>query len=443
MKLLPPLVLLFGFSATACGASSEEGTNQSAAGCEPSSTVACPCTDGTSGEQVCAADGASYSVCECASGAEPVNPEPVPVGTDPTGMDPTGMDPTGMDPTGMDPTGMDPTGMDPEALAYDQKYACNIDTGWAGDELCLAAPDPSEGFLLHYGPTDYDNPDDVASFVLQPGEEIDDERAMVTGNTTDILYKEYHIRLRPGTHHMIMWGDDTGAGGVAALAGRYMFGAQGALNGGHEDRPGDDVAPENEGVGYSLAAQTPVRFNMHYVNTTAEPMLREGWVNIHYADPEEVLELADPITFFGALGLAIPPQSQQTVGATCEAPAAPVRAIALSGHMHAAGQRFSAWHISGGNRNLVYETYNWSEPAAMLYDSVHENGTPDAATYTDGGHSGILNINPGDTIEYECEMNNTTDQTLRFGNQTYTAEMCLLFGSYAPSQGGPWGCMSF
>ena len=49
-------------------------------------------------------------------------------------------------------------------------------------------------------------------------------------------------------------------------------------------------------------------------------------------------------------------------------------------------------------------------------------------------------MNPGDNVRYECEMVNDTDATLTFGNETYTAEMCLLFGSYAPSQGGPWSC---
>jgi hypothetical protein len=45
-------------------------------------------------------------------------------------------------------------------------------------------------------------------------------------------------------------------------------------------------------------------------------------------------------------------------------------------------------------------------------------------------------LNPGDTLEWECDVNNTSDAPLRFANEAYTAEMCLLAGAYIYPTGG-------
>jgi hypothetical protein len=246
---------------------------------------------------------------------------------------------------------------------------------------------------------------------------------------------------------MILWANDAGAASIPGIGGgRYMMGAQGALGdgGGRTDRPpAEGLAPENEGIGYRMGAQVGIQFNMHYVNTRDVPILKEGWVNFHYANPADVTEIADPIAFWGAIGLNIPANSVTTDGAGCSQPSGgPVRVLALTGHVHSHATRFSAWHVTGtGSRNLVYESYNWSEPTNLLFDSIHTNAPPNPVSYLDGGHSGILTVNPGERLEYECEWNNDTNSALRFGNQTYTSEMCLLFGSYAPSIGGPWSCI--
>jgi hypothetical protein len=50
--------------------------------------------------------------------------------------------------------------------------------------------------------------------------------------------------------------------------------------------------------------------------------------------------------------------------------------------------------------------------------------------------SGLQYVENGDTLEWECEVNNTTDAPLRFANEAYTAEMCLLGGVYVGDQSG-------
>jgi len=52
-------------------------------------------------------------------------------------------------------------------------------------------------------------------------------------------------------------------------------------------------------------------------------------------------------------------------------------------------------------------------------------------------------MKPGERVEWECEVDNTTNAALRFENAVYTAEMCNLFGTYAPSMGDAWNCTNF
>ena len=65
------------------------------------------------------------------------------------------------------------------------------------------------------------------------------------------------------------------------------------------------------------------------------------------------------------------------------------------------------------------------------------NTPPDEASRTSGAsYSGVLHLKPGDTINWDCVVNNNNvPGGLRFNNAVYTAEMCNLFGFYAPAFG--------
>ena len=66
--------------------------------------------------------------------------------------------------------------------------------------------------------------------------------------------------------------------------------------------------------------------------------------------------------------------------------------------------------------------------------SLIKNPAPDPVKRTPGGVSGILNFEVGDIMEWECEVDNTSDNVLTFRNEVYTGEMCNVFGSsVAPS----------
>ena len=61
----------------------------------------------------------------------------------------------------------------------------------------------------------------------------------------------------------------------------------------------------------------------------------------------------------------------------------------------------------------------------------------------DDAYSGVLTLEKGDSIEFECEIANDLDQTLYFANKAYTADMCNMFGFYTPSMNAPLACTTF
>jgi hypothetical protein len=111
----------------------------------------------------------------------------------------------------------------------------------------------------------------------------------------------------------------------------------------------------------------------------------------------------------------------------------PSRILYLTNHMHAHALRMSAWKVPGGDATQkvkVLDAYSWEDPTNIYYDSAHNNTPGDPTTKTGGSDvSGDLVVNPGDQIQWECEVNNDSNGVLTFRNEVYTGEMCILTGS--------------
>lgn len=337
------------------------------------------------------------------------------------------------------------------------------DTKYLNDELCLEPPPADVGFQLHYGPEDYDDPEEVAKFLLEPGGEDLTCQFRSTSNEKVRYVAEEHTRMRSGTHHMIAWSsqqpvDSPPADGTLIDTGcqvgqDYIFftGAQAALGagGGVQDIPvpggSDENPPENRGLASKVQPNSSVGLELHYINTTSEPILKEVWINEIYTPEDEVTEIRDPIFFIGGLGMNVAPHTQELVEAgPCEQPAdlsEPVRILGITAHAHSHTHRMSAFiNHDDGTSDLFYESYSWSDPLNAQFDTVHQHAEPGNGT-TDGAHSGILTLEPGDTISWECDVrNNDLDIPLVFANKAETAEMCNLFGFMTPGSGGNWAC---
>jgi hypothetical protein len=103
----------------------------------------------------------------------------------------------------------------------------------------------------------------------------------------------------------------------------------------------------------------------------------------------------------------------------------------LYGHRHANNDSFSVWRVRGAQRDLIYQGYEWEEPLMLEYNSQVENPVADPTRRVEGGWSGVLDLLPGDRLEWECHVVNEHDTALRFTNQTYLGEMCIVDGEMA------------
>jgi hypothetical protein len=310
---------------------------------------------------------------------------------------------------------------------------CPTNSGYPGDDMCLVAPSPDKGFQLHYGPSDYADPANVKPYVLASNDETVDCDYMKTPNTSDVYVSGFQAYMRQGSHHLIVNVNSMPqADGFAECQTNDM--SPGLLGGTMSPKVDDvqEAAPENQGLAVKLPANSQAVINFHVINVGATPILREAWLNYFYIDASKVKGIRGNLFLTGGVGFHITPGTSQTYTYSCS-PNRPVRVLQLAAHMHAHSTRMSAWKVSGGQPSLVYEAFDWSEPASISYDSVHKNTPSNRTTRTAGGSTGPLVVQPGDSIQWECAVDNTSSEVLTFRNEVYTGEMCILTGVEVPA----------
>jgi hypothetical protein len=319
----------------------------------------------------------------------------------------------------------------------------SLDTGFEGDTLCILPAEPGTGAFFHAGPDDYDDPEQVARFILAPGEESTEYHVTESNNDDMVWFRDQHYRMRPGSHHLIMytltatdadppevgWHPEATLDRGGPIGGTQVYAM---------DFPeGGQVAPEDVNLVRPLGARTRLAFEMHYVNPGEQTILREAWVNLMQNDvpPEDRIILGAPFLVGGSIN--VPPQTTQilnyehAIPDNTDNPDVPIemRIVSFFGHRHASTSRFSIWLKRSGARDLVYEDYDWQEAKEFFYNSLIQNPLPDPATGTAGAVSGQVFVQSGDVLEWECQMTNTMDVNLTFGNGVYDKEMCNVFGT--------------
>jgi hypothetical protein len=311
---------------------------------------------------------------------------------------------------------------------------CPTNSGYAGDSMCLPKPSPNEGFQLVYGPGDYTNKNEVAPFVLQAGQETNDCYYEKTTNASDVYVSGYQLYMRPGSHHLCANVKTTGAQPDGFHTCQADDGCPGTLGGSQTPKVDElsDPAPENEGLARKVPANAQAVINFHVVNSTANSLLKQAWLNFFYMDESQVKGIRGNLFLVGGVGFRIDPGTHQTFQYACS-PTRPVRVLAMAAHMHVHSTRMSVWHVStAGQPSLVYENFDWESPTDLRFDSVHTNTPSDRASQIPGGVSGQMVIMPGETLQWECDINNTSNNVLTFRNEVQTGEMCIVTGSVVP-----------
>jgi Copper type II ascorbate-dependent monooxygenase, C-terminal domain len=350
-----------------------------------------------------------------------------------------------------------------ETRCIDSKGAalCPANTGFPGDGYALCAPaSEQEGLLLRYGPQSVNGapptPEEVAKYVIQPGAEEENCVYVRSTNTQDMYVNAYSGRMRPNSHHLIvtMVPEERAEGIVLntpvpcdqseALGDTWLLGSQdpqidvfveGTTQGADKAKPGD---PEF-GAGQLIKANQVMRIDAHYINPTNQPILREAWIYLRAVPKEKVLQTVDMITFFQT-AISIPPNSTGTVTqrGTCKAPTDRNVAL-LTGHFHEHGTRFTIWwNKSDGTSEEVYNTFDWDTPGNGFYNYRVRNPSIESMGIW-GARSGYINMKAGESLSFECQFDNPSDQTVRLG-ELGKDQMCNVFGLYYPTDGNQWRC---
>jgi hypothetical protein len=337
-----------------------------------------------------------------------------------------------------------------------------IHTGFPGDDMCIQAPAANEGFQFHYGPADYSNAAEMAKYTLMPGQEVTDCVFFPTPNDADVYFNSYHSRMRPGSHHMLLYIQDTVVTETGpndapqacnqGVDSRNLFGAQTPTL----DVDGNaDGAPENSGFAVKVPAHQQAVMQLHFINAGTTPILREAWANIMFVDKSQVTQLGDPIFFIAGVTMNVKMGQTVTIhgSATVPSTASPdFRLMSATPHYHTHTTKFTAWATIGGQKQVILEDFpvlgKLPEPLLTSFDSVAKNIAPNEAARLGGAASGVLAMKPGDQIDWECEIENNnvsasspapyTASAITFDNAVYTGEMCNLFGMYGPTTGSAW-----
>jgi hypothetical protein len=336
------------------------------------------------------------------------------------------------------PSVKDDTESGPVDIYADQRGSCKINSGYPDDKACIAAPKPSEGMQIHVGPSDYNDPDEVAKYLLHPGEESSECWTFHTPNDDTVYYQTFALSGRAGTHHIIntMFDDslDLQDGGFTSCADPGTGTNVNII----DNLPGASkpymargtVAPENKQVGRKILAHSAAQADMHYYNFTDHDIIREFWMNIYFVKKEDITEEAQQIRGMGGFGWSskpIAPRTDETFSYSC-----PIkgngRILSLLGHYHAHGKRFTASiKRKNGDVEQVFDMYDYMDPATFEYNTAIEN--PKFSDGNAGATSGILEVQDGDTLMWDCHIVNDSDVGLRYVNQLKTGEMCNLWGS--------------
>jgi hypothetical protein len=240
------------------------------------------------------------------------------------------------------------------------------------------------------------------SWTLGPGEEKTNYcvKTQVTEDTYVSAIRPIHP---PGTHHTVVTlGDANSTCGQGAVLGGMVYAAG-------IGSPGLTLPP---GVAMKIPAGSYVIVGLHIYNTGDTPLSGTSAIEIQKMNASDVQYESEAV-LAGTVMLGITPgQSVQT--GTCSVKA-PQTMYALFPHMHQYGTHLKTTFTIGGTDTVVHDD---------AYDFTEQYQIPFAPT---------IALNAGDSIRTDCTYDNTTNQTITFGESSDT-EMCFSILFRYPKQ---------
>lgn len=176
-----------------------------------------------------------------------------------------------------------------------------------------------------------------------------------------------------------------------------------------------------EGVAFELEANQMLRLELHYINASDQPL------DVHVSSTFRSIAEADyqypaDFLFVGNPDVRIPGNSTATLGPSylpLGVEFADVNFFGFTGHQHQYGTNVyvTMAESESGPEIPVYDlpNFNWDEPETVFYDPP-------------------LSFPYGGGFRFTCDWNNTSSQTVWFG-EGVNDEMCFFWAYYYPATG--------
>jgi uncharacterized membrane protein len=259
----------------------------------------------------------------------------------------------------------------------------------------------------------------IGPIPLAAGEETTVCMVMPLGNTEDVVLNGFDMKLAPGSHHLIAY---LTTAGVTAPSTYPCSPFTGVVIG--TDIPIAFANAEDitfsfpKGVAMDIPANSNIKIEAHYINTTASALQGRGQVTFN-ATPKSSAPPYQPANFLaaGTTNIDIPPNSSYSTGPIFTSPPAGTHMVLVTTHEHRLGTRAQVWASAkeGDLSDEIADDNDWANPAwRTLAPQIDFDGT--------------------NGLTYQCDWTNTTDQTVQFGESALD-EMCIIAGYYYPSQG--------
>lgn len=264
----------------------------------------------------------------------------------------------------------------------------------------------------------------VDSFSVVPSSERELFVYRRVGNADDIYVTRIESRMRPGSHHLLLYTFDESRTSFpcntrpSANAVRDIRNSDGSLNvinmlpmachiffAGAMTPDFDYRFPP--GVALRLPPNAALDFNVHYVNRSPAPLPGEAFANLYTVDRAQVTTVARTLNFANE-NITLPAGQRTTLSKTFTV-STRTTILALTSHMHALGERFEIRVRRGnGAEQTVYVNTDWEHPGLVNFP------TP-------------IVLEAGDALMSVVTWNNITANTVRFGLAS-TDEMDIIFG---------------
>jgi len=239
-----------------------------------------------------------------------------------------------------------------------------------------------------------------------------------TSNTSPVAINKWISDMTPGSHHLIMYlntsgasqpadgtiDDNCGFGNGTSNIPSWTYAA--AVAHAEEDFPADDGA--GKPLAQVIAPNTAGFVQMHYLNASdTDEMVHVDVKAYKLADGATYTKTAPYITYTS--GFTVPP-GNSTVTGSCPAPAN-TKFWQVSSHTHKQGTEVK---ITDGS-SMVYDSTDWEHPAVKQWT--------DTPFYTFSSNM----------VSWACSYVNGGSTTIQEGQSAATNEMCMATGYYFPA----------